>query len=329
MSKSKSQGSNSLNLTRGDSVYLPALIVHGGAGRINDGRLQEREVGCRQAVLEGWRILQAGGTALDAVERAVVVLEDNPLFNAGKGSVLNRDGEIEMDAGIMEGAGLRAGAVAAVKNVKNPIRLARQVMEKSEHVLLVGEGAFRFAQEVESSLAQPLLCQKEDLLTENRLKERLSSHHPQRPIIKNPKSQTIQEERDTVGAVAIDRNGCIAAATSTGGISGKYPGRVGDSPLIGCGIYADNQSGGVSCTGHGEFIIRVVWAKSAADFILIRNCSAQEAANLAMDLLYTRVQGFGGLILIDRWGQIGFAYNTQHMTYAFIKEGMENIISGI
>jgi beta-aspartyl-peptidase (threonine type) len=298
-----------------NAISGPALIVHGGAGRIKDGRLQEREEGCRQAVLEGWRILQAGGSALDAVEKAVVVLEDNPLFNAGKGSVLNRDGEIEMDAGIMEGAGLRAGAVAAVKNVKNPIRLARQVMEKSEHVLLVGEGAFRFAREIESSLTYPLICQREDLITENRLKERIS--------------QITHEERDTVGAVAIDRRGCLAAATSTGGISGKYPGRVGDSPLIGCGIYADNQSGGVSCTGHGEFIIRIVWAKSTADFLLTRNCPAQEAANRAIDLLYTRIQGFGGLILIDRWGQIGFAYNTPHMSYAFIKEGMENIVSGI
>lgn len=310
------------------SIDAPVLIVHGGAGRIPERQLHERELGCRQAVLAGWKILQEGGTALDAVEQAVITLENNPLFNAGRGSVLNLDGEVEMDAGIMDGTKLKAGAVAAVRKVKNPIRLARQVMEKSEHILLVGEGAFRFAKEVEAGLTSPLLCQKEDLITEERLKERLSTIPNSQSIKKDDGQKIIDSEADTVGAVAMDQTRCIAAATSTGGISGKYPGRVGDSPLIGCGIYADNSSGGVSCTGRGEFIMRLVLAKSAADFLLVRNCSAQEAATLAIDLLQTRVQGSGGLIIVDRYGQVGFAYNTPHMTYAFIKKGMGKIITG-
>ena len=194
----------------------PAIIVHGGAGAIKDDTLPARLRGCKEAALAGWRILERGGSALDAVEAAVVELEDNPLFNAGTGSTLNRLGRIEMDAAIMEGKSLRAGAVAAVSGVKNPINLARRVMEDGRHVMLAGEGALLFAREI----GVPE-CSPEELIVEN--------------------AQKLWDERHgTVGCVAIDGGGASAVATSTGGTFNKLPGRVGDSPLLGCGTYADD-----------------------------------------------------------------------------------------
>ena len=206
------------------SEFQPSIIVHGGAGPVKDDSLASRLDGCKQAALAGWRILQQGGSALDAAEAAVVALEDNPLFNAGTGSTLNSLGQVEMDAAIMEGASLRAGAVAAVKAIKNPIKLARRLLEDGRHVLLAGEGALLFAH----SLGFPE-CDPASLIVDSE-KQRWDSKH------------------GTVGCVALDRNGELAAATSTGGIFNKLPGRVGDSPLIGCGTYA-NKFGAVSCTG--------------------------------------------------------------------------------
>jgi beta-aspartyl-peptidase (threonine type) len=239
-------------------------------------------------------MLKRGGTALDAAESAVVVLEDNPLFNAGTGSTLNSLGVVEMDAAIIDGNTLSAGAVAAVQGVKNPIKLARRVMEDGRHVLLVGEGARLFAREIGFPE-----CSPETLIVETERKR-------------------WEEKHGTVGCVALDGAGKIAVATSTGGIFNKFPGRVGDSPLLGCGTYAD-QLGGVSCTGHGEAIMRVVLAKSTLE-LLKSGADPHAAANQAMVLLAKKTGSTGGLIVINRQGKIGYARNTLRMPVCLITD---------
>src|SRR5713226_53664 len=276
------------------SNSTPAIIVHGGAGRVRDEDLPQRLEGCKEAALAAWKILHEGGSALDAVEAAVVALEDNPLFNAGTGSTLNILGKVEMDAAIMEGDSLRAGAVAAVQAVKNPVKLARRVMEDGRHVLLAGEGALWFARQIGFPE-----CPPESLIVEH-------------------ERRRWEQKHGTVGCVALDSHGKIAAATSTGGIFDKLPGRVGDSALIGCGTYADGY-GGVSCTGDGEAIIRVVMAKTALEF-LKSGADPQTAADRAVSFLAERVQSAGGLVIIDRQGQIGYARNTESMPVVFITE---------
>ena len=265
----------------------PSIIVHGGAGPIKDDSLPARLEGCKAAALAGWKILERGGAVLDAVEAAIVVLEDNPLFNAGTGSTLNSLGKVEMDAAIMEGDSLRAGAVAVVSGIKNPIKLARRILEDGRHVMLAGDGALMFVRRIGFPE-----CSPETLIVE-REKTRWESKH------------------GTVGCVAIDSSGKLAVATSTGGIFNKLPGRVGDSPLIGCGTYA-NDYGAVSCTGHGEAIIRVVLAKSAVD-LLKNGADPQSAAKQAIELLAAKTESSGGLILIDRHRKIGYARSTTHM----------------
>ena len=267
----------------------PSIIVHGGAAPIKDDSLAARLAGCKDAALAGWQILTQRGNALDAVEAAVVILEDNPLFNAGTGSTLNSLGKIEMDAAIMEGHSLRAGAVTAVSGVKNPIKLARRILEDGRHIMLAGEGALLFARQIGFPE-----CAPESLLVESEKKRWQSKH-------------------GTVGAVAFDRAGRLAVATSTGGIFNKLPGRVGDSPLIGCGTYADDY-GAASCTGQGEAIMRLVLAKSAVGFLHeVDNGEAQTAARMAIAHLEERLQSTGGIILIDRSGKIGYARNMSHM----------------
>jgi beta-aspartyl-peptidase (threonine type) len=270
----------------------PAIIVHGGAGRIRAEELPQRLDGCKDAALAGWEIIQQGGSALDAAEAAVVALEDNPLFNAGTGSTLNSLGQVEMDAAIMEGETLRAGAVAAIQRIRNPIKLARSVMEDGRHLLYAGEGALLFARQIGFSE-----CSPESLIIDSERKH-------------------WQEKHGTVGCVALDATGKIAAATSTGGIFNKLPGRVGDSPLIGCGTYADDR-GAVSCTGQGEAIIRIVMAKTALD-LLKDEAGPQAAANQAIALLAQKIGGIAGLIMIDRQGRIGYARNTERMPVSFI-----------
>ena len=272
----------------------PAVIVHGGAGPIRDASLPQRLDGCKAAALAAWEILAQNGSALDAVEAAVMVLEDNPLFNAGTGSTLNQAGRVEMDAAIMDGDSLRAGAVAAVQRIKNPIKLARRVMEDGRHVMLAGEGALTFARE--NGFSE---CSPESLIVEHERKRWAEKH-------------------GTVGCVVLDGNGKIAVATSTGGTFNKVPGRVGDSPLPGCGTYADDR-GGVSCTGLGEAIIRVVLGKIAVDF-LSEGIDPNMAARKSLALLEAKTGAQAGLIMIDCDGRIGYARTTTHMPVCFIKD---------
>jgi len=275
----------------------PSIIVHGGAGAIKDDSLAARLDGCKAAALAGWNILCAGGSAVDAAEAAVVILEDNPLFNAGTGSTLNSLGQVEMDAAIMEGTSLRAGAVAAVQRVKNPIKLARSVFEDGRHVLLAGEGASLFARANGFSECDPAA-----LIVENE-KQRWASKH------------------GTVGCVALDCDGKLAAATSTGGTFNKLPGRVGDSPLIGCGTYA-NTFGAVSCTGHGEAIIRVLMARDVVQ-LLQDGIEPTEAAGMALDNLEELTGSTAGLILIDARGRVGFGRSTTHMPVCYVTAACE------
>ena len=295
-----------------------AIIVHGGAGTASPERSEILQAGCKEAALVGWRILQEGGSALDAVEAAVRALEDNPSYNAGTGACLNSDGNIELDAGIMDGQGLHVGAVAGVERIKNPISLARKVLE-SPHVLLVGRGAEQFAQE--QGISQ---CTLEELVTERQYKVW------QEQQAQEPQQAQPTDKHGTVGAVALDASGVLAAATSTGGIRNKYPGRVGDSPLVGCGFYADEYAA-VSCTGDGEDFVRLLIAKRTAD--VVGNSkggqTAREAAEAAIAVLGAKSTGTGGMIVVDRKGNVGFAWNSRNMSHAYIIEGMEEPVSGV
>jgi L-asparaginase / beta-aspartyl-peptidase len=309
-----------------------AIIVHGGAGTVPPDRTEIVQEGCKEATMIGWRILQTGGSALDAVEAAVRSLEDNPQYNAGTGSCLTSDGNIELDAGIMEGHTLLVGAVACVELIKNPISLARKVME-SPHALLVGKGAQAYA--LERGIP---MCELEDLVTERQYQKWLQqkkhaarqSHREGEPRHHRREVASVEAREDrhgTVGAVAIDMEGHLAAATSTGGIANQYPGRVGDSPLVGCGFYADDNAA-ISCTGDGEDFMRLLIAKRAADFVA-HGEMARDAATSAIAFLGARATGTGGLIIVDRKGNIGFAWNSKNMKYAYITEGMEFPESGI
>ncbi len=289
----------------------PILIVHGGAGTIPEDRHEAALEGCRRAAQVGWSVLAAGGSALDAVEAAVRVLEDDPTFNAGRGSVMTLVGTVEMDALIMDGATLRAGAVAAVRRVRNPITLARAVMERTPHVLLVGAGAEALAE----LLGLPLADDAELVAPRDRARwEALWRDGP--PNLREVLAQALAGPMDTVGAVAMDASGHVAAAVSTGGMSSKWPGRVGDSALIGCGAYADDRAGAVVATGWGETLMRVVISKTACDFMAL-GLAAPTAVEAAIRLLEERVDGRGGLIGVDRAGRVGIAHNTPHMAWAW------------
>ncbi|HEV2237135.1 MAG TPA: isoaspartyl peptidase/L-asparaginase [Ktedonobacterales bacterium] len=309
-----------------------ALIVHGGAGTMAPEGFANKRAGCREAVLAGWAVLIAGGTALDAAQAAVVALENNPSFNAGTGAVLTADGRAQLDAGMMSGADLAVGAVAGVERIKNPILLAREVLH-SGHAVLAGAGAEQFA--VEQGIT---LCDPAELITPaQRAHWRRSyadgddadadKHTEPVPVLRDmvgaglPSLEDDEHKHGTVGAVAVDASGHVAAATSTGGIAAKHPGRIGDTPLVGCGFYAEDGLGGVSSTGHGEDFIRLLLARRATEY-LARGLSAQAAASAAITLLSERVHGSGGLILLDGHGRVGFARNTLAMASAYMREGM-------
>jgi len=297
----------------------PVLVVHGGAWAMPDEMVDAHIQGVNNAIAAGWRVLERGGSALDAVEEAVVTMEDDETFDAGRGSFLNRDGRVQLDALIMDGATLRTGGVGCVEHLRNPVLAARKILSESPHVYFVGEGAEKFAAEH----GVPL-CKNEDLIIAREV-ERLSAYQrelAQRKATQDgndlfaPSSEDAAISHDTVGAVALDRDGNIAAATSTGGTLNKAPGRLGDSSLIGCGCYADNESAAASTTGWGEPIMKLVLAKWTADRIAAGNLpewSAQEA----MNYLKQRVNGHGGIIVLNCEGHIGIAHNTPRMAWAY------------
>jgi L-asparaginase / beta-aspartyl-peptidase len=321
----------------------PVLVVHGGAWAMPDDMVEAHLRGVNNALAAGWRVLERAGSAgraggcaaLDAVEEAVVIMEDDETFDAGRGSFLNRDGKVQLDALIMDGATLRAGGVGCVERLRNPVRAARKILSESPHVYFVAEGAEKFAAEHGIPL-----CRNEELIIPREV-ERLRKYqaaannptsraqnaremghpapgmgHPTGSEMFAPGDDDTTISHDTVGAVALDRDGNIAAATSTGGTLNKAPGRLGDSSLIGCGCYADNLSAAVSTTGWGEPIMKLVLAKWTADRISAGNLpewSAQEA----MNYLKQRVNGHGGIIVLDPTGHIGIAHNTPRMAWAY------------
>ena len=283
--------------------------------------------GVNHALAAGWRVLERGGLALDAVEEAVVILEDDETFDAGRGSFLNRDGKVQLDALIMDGSTLRAGGVGCVERLRNPVRAARKILSESPHVYFVGEGAEKFA--AEHGIA---LCRNEDLIIPREV-DRLREYQARIPTSRTngaretghpapgsdlfaPADYDPTISHDTVGAVALDPEGNIAAATSTGGTLNKAPGRLGDSSLIGCGCYADNLSAAASTTGWGEPIMKLVLAKWTADRIAAGNLPEWSALE-AMNYLKQRVNGHGGIIVLNPEGHIGIAHNTPRMAWAY------------
>jgi beta-aspartyl-peptidase (threonine type) len=269
--------------------------------------------GVRNALAAGWRVLERGGPALDAIEEAVVIMEDDETFDAGRGSFLNREGKVQLDALIMDGATLRAGGVGCVERLRNPVRAARKILSESPHVYFVAEGAEQFA--AEHGVA---LCRNEDLVIPREV-ERLREYQSQAASGLSAKDGNDlfapAISHDTVGAVALDRDGNIAAATSTGGTLNKAPGRLGDSSLIGCGCYADNLSAAASTTGWGEPIMKLVLAKWTADRVSAGNLP-EWASQEAMNYLQQRLNGHGGIIVLNSHGQFGIAHNTPRMAWA-------------
>jgi L-asparaginase / beta-aspartyl-peptidase len=282
------------------------ILVHGGAGDVPKGRVHLHVAGCERAAAAGAEVLAAGGSALDAVERAVLVLEDDPLFNAGTGACLNSEEHIELDAAIMDGSALRAGAVCALPPFRNPIAIARRLLDEGRHVLLAGEGAARYA--IERGFERG----DEAAMITELARRRLAAVR-------------VKKEEEgwaggTVGAVARDRSGRVAAATSTGGMVNKLPGRVGDSPIIGAGTYADDALGACSTTGHGEAMIRVCAAKTAIDH-LQNALTPEDAAKRMLSSMHARTNERGGAILVARDGSMGLARTTSTMSWALVQDG--------
>jgi beta-aspartyl-peptidase (threonine type) len=350
------------------AIHLPILLVHGGAWAIPADAAQVHESGVRNALQIGYAILSRGGSALDAVEAAVTVLEDDPTFDAGRGSFLTSDGRVQLDALLMDGGRMKAGGVACVERLRNPIQAARLILEKSPHIYLVGPGAEQFAHAHGMSLidnADLVLDRERERLAHAKLREARGlgddtfsgQDSPLHPILHddktpetavgpasqipgapgsgsprtglrpwggdldsgtwettNPESSSKQDSHDTVGAVALDSQGNLAAATSTGGTLNKTPGRVGDSSLIGCGCYADNLSAAVSLTGWGEPIMKLVLGKWATDRVA-SGTAPEIAAREAISYLYSRLGGHGGIILLGPDGRFGLAHNTPAMAW--------------
>lgn len=299
------------------------MAIHGGAGVVRKDELsREKEAAYKLALTEalnvGWTILQSGGASLDAVETAVSVLEDNSLFNAGRGAVFTNAGTHEMDAALMSGADLRAGAVAAVTGVRNPISLARRVMDESPHVLMCGAGAIEFAREVGIAFESPDYFFDQERyrqLVEAKQDAEIRLDHSARGKI------------GTVGAVACDAEGNVAAATSTGGMTNKRFGRIGDSSMIGAGTYADNHTCAVSCTGHGEFFIRAVAAFDVSCLMKYRGLTVEAASEHVVNETLLRMGGEGGLIAVDARGNIALPFNSEGMYRASIIEGRAPVIA--
>ena len=295
------------------------MLVHGGAWAIPDAMVEAHLEGVGAAAAAGFEVLERGGSCLDAVEAAVVTMEDDETFDAGRGSFLNMDGRVQLDACMMDGRTLRAGGVGCVEHIPNPIRAAKKILTESPHVYFVGTGAERFAQEHGIEL-----CSNDDLVIPREV-ERLRDAK-QQGYLQMPDEFGPMRSHDTVGAVALDREGNIAAGTSTGGTLNKAPGRVGDSSLIGCGCYADNRSAAVSTTGWGEPMMKLVLSKWTADRVE-QGLVPQEAAQRALFYLKSRLNGHGGIILLDVRGRFGVAHNTPRMAWAL--HSATSVSSGI
>lgn len=291
------------------------LAIHGGAGTILRSSMtaelqQQYEQGLQDALQAGYSVLQGGGSAVDAVQAAVVSLEDFPLFNAGRGSVFNNAGGHEMDASIMDGSNLDAGAVSGIRNVKNPVLLARTIMDKSEHVLLCGQGAEQFAKQ------QGLQFEDDAYFYVQHRYEQW-----QQAVKEDSISLDHNDKKfGTVGAVALDANGNLAAATSTGGMTNKKFGRMGDSPIIGAGTYANNNTCAISCTGHGELFIRAVVAYDISCLMEYKGLSLREACDVVVHNKLVKIQGEGGLVAIDKHGNIELPFNSEGMYRGYATE---------
>jgi len=296
-----------------------AMVIHGGAGVMDEKNMtsemqNEYLVVLNQALMVGDSVLSHGGTCLDAVEKTIVILEDSPLFNAGKGAVFNHDGIVELDASVMEGKSLKAGAISSVRDIKNPIRVARAVMEKSEYVMLNGAGASQFAKEqgfepVDNSY----------FYTEKR-------YRSLQEILKKEREATTTDKHGTVGCVALDTFGNIAAGTSTGGMTNKKYGRIGDSPIIGAGTYANNETGGFSCTGHGEYYIRLGFSRDISALMEYKKLTIQEACQEEIRKL-TQLGGTGGVIGLDGNGNFAMEFNTSGMFRGYIRSTGEKFLA--
>lgn len=288
-----------------------SLMIHGGAGMNHD---MEKYSPSLIAILEtGRKMIANGSSSLDVVEKCVSMLEDNPLYNAGCGSVLNNKGEVEMDASIMNGQNLAAGAVAAIKGIKNPVRLARMILDNGRHVMLIADGAMEFACK-NGVVAMPekyFLTEERRLQWEKAVKENII-------VLDHNFSQNKNEKFGTVGAVAFDMFGNLAAATSTGGLVNKKYGRVGDTPIIGAGVYADNETCAVSATGIGEHFIKTVLAKTISEIIRHQGIDAGEAAQMGIEYLTKKIEGLGGVIVVDKNGHCGSAFSTPAMIHGSV-----------
>ncbi len=302
------------------NMQRPTIIVHGGAGEWRPERRGAGITGVKEAAKSGFDFLKQNGNALDAVESAVMSMEDNEVFNAGLGSSLSLDKRIEMEASIMDGKTLSAGAVGLVSDVKHPVHLARIVMENTDHIFIVGQSAEKLAEIFSLERRNPNTNLREKYWRElkNKMTQDELSYLPK--LSELLKSHPNLFNLDTVGAVAVDEEGNVAAATSTGGISLKVPGRIGDSPLIGCGNYADNEAGACSATGIGEIAIRLVLAKSTCDLIRVGQ-TPQKATEISIQEVNRRMQNVSnqmGLIAVDSEGRIGAAHNSHHLVWAYM-----------
>ncbi len=299
-----------------------SLMVHGGAGaldNVKDNKTALRYLESIRRILEhGREVMELGGSALQAVEACASLLEDDPVFNAGCGSVLNENGKVEMDAAIMDGRDLSAGAVAAVDNIANPIQLARLVMTESEHVMLIAEGAMRFADHCGMARVP-----EDYFYTPERVEQLHQARLQHKMMLDHDDSEEDSEDQKygTIGAIARDPDGNLAAATSTGGIVNKRMGRVGDSPIVGAGVYADNETCAVSATGFGEDFMRTVISKTISDFMYMKGMDAEQATQAGIQYLTRKVNGRGGVIVIDSEGNCSSGFTTKKMIHGWIEKG--------
>jgi beta-aspartyl-peptidase (threonine type) len=300
-----------------------AIAIHGGAGTIlKSSMTKEKEqaytIALENAVKAGNDILKNGGTAINAVEASIISLENDPLFNAGRGAVFTNDGKHEMDACIMSGLDLSTGAVAGVSHIKNPIRLARAVMERSEHVLLSSTGAEEFAKKIGIEIADDAY-----FFVQHRFDQLQSAKEEGKIVMDHNDQRTSKDDKKfgTVGAVALDIHGNLAAGTSTGGMTNKKFGRIGDSPIVGAGTYANNKTCAISCTGHGEFFIRSVVAYDISCLMEYKGLSLKQACDLVVMDKLVKIGGEGGLIAIDQKGNIELPFNSEGMYRAKISGG--------